>query len=127
MTQDEADFIRLEPGIDRHGNQPGLEQPQIDLRQRDGIQPAHRDPDPETTLVPLAMDPEMFPLVPLRPLRMVQTSIFTPVLTPESRLIAEFKACLREEARLIEKRVASLLGNSRAAARRQGQPAKPAR
>jgi len=66
-------------------------------------------------LVPLAIDPRSFALVPLKPLRMVQTSIFTPILALESRLIAEFKACLREEARLLETRVASLLGNSGAA------------
>lgn len=65
-------------------------------------------------LVPLAIDPGSFALVPLKPLRMVQTSIFTPKLTPESRLIAEFKNCLREEGAVLEKRVASLLGNSAA-------------
>jgi DNA-binding transcriptional LysR family regulator len=62
-------------------------------------------------LVPLAIDPGSFALVPLKPLRMVQTSIFSPILAPESRLIAEFKACLREEGALLEKRVASLLSN----------------
>ena len=66
-------------------------------------------------LVPLAIDPKSFALVPLKPLRMVQTSIFTPILALESRLIAEFNACLREEARLLEKRVASFLGNADAA------------
>ena len=72
-------------------------------------------------LVPLAIDPKLFAMVPLKPLRMVQTSIFTPVLTPESRLIAEFKACLREEAKEIEKRVALLLGSAagKPAARRR--------
>jgi DNA-binding transcriptional LysR family regulator len=81
-------------------------------------------------LVPLAINPDLFALVPLRPSRMVQTSIFTPVLKTESRLIAEFKACLHEEARSIEKRVALLLGNARATAktaRRGGRPAKRAR
>jgi hypothetical protein len=63
-------------------------------------------------LVPLAIDPKLFALVPLKPLRMVQTSIFTPVLKPESRLVAEFKDCLREEAKSLEKRVAALLGKS---------------
>ena len=63
-------------------------------------------------LVPLAIDPGAFALVPLNPLRMVQTSIFTPKLTPESRLIAEFKKCLREEGAVLEKRVASLLADS---------------
>lgn len=68
-------------------------------------------------LVPLSIDPKLFALVPLQPLRMVQTSIFTPVLAPESRSVAEFKACLREEAKAIEKRVALLLGSSAAAAK----------
>jgi DNA-binding transcriptional LysR family regulator len=66
-------------------------------------------------LVPLAIGPESFALVPLKPLRMVQTSIFTPTLAPESRLIAEFKTCLREEGAALEKRVALLLGNPGAA------------
>jgi hypothetical protein len=61
---------------------------------------------------------------------MVQSSIVTPALKPESRLTAEFKACLREEAQAIEKRMALLLGNSRAAgktsARRAGRPTKRA-
>jgi DNA-binding transcriptional LysR family regulator len=63
-------------------------------------------------LVPLAIDPGMFALVPLKPLRMVQTSIFTPILKPESRSVAEFKTCLREEAQALEKRVALLLSKS---------------
>jgi len=67
-------------------------------------------------LVPLAIDSKLFALVPLKPLRMVQTSIYTPILKPESRLVAEFTACLREEAKLLEKRVAALLGNSLAKA-----------
>jgi hypothetical protein len=37
-------------------------------------------------------------------MRMVPTCIFTPILAPQSRLIAEFITCLREEARLQEKR-----------------------
>lgn len=82
-------------------------------------------------LAPLAIDPKLFALVPLKPLRMVQTSIFTPVLMPESRLTSEFKACLREEANSIEKRVALLLGSSgragKAAARRLGRQSKPAK
>lgn len=82
-------------------------------------------------VVTLAMDPELFALVPLKPMRMIQTSILTPVLKPESRLIAEFKACLREEVQVIEKRVTLLLGNAgaagKAAARRLRRPAKTAR
>jgi DNA-binding transcriptional LysR family regulator len=76
-------------------------------------------------LAPLVIDPKLFALVPLKPLRMLQTSIFTPVLMPESRLIAEFKACLREEAQEIEKRVALLWGaTGKAAARGSGRAAK---
>jgi hypothetical protein len=62
---------------------------------------------------------------------MVQTSIFTPILAPESRLIAEFKTCLREEGAVLEKRVASLLSSPLAAgkptARRSGQTTKAER
>jgi len=86
-------------------------------------------------LVPLAIDPNLFALVPLKPLRMVQTSIYTPSLKPESRLVADFIACLREEAKVIEKRVAALLGNSgpagkpvtRRPGRRQGRKTKSSR
>jgi DNA-binding transcriptional LysR family regulator len=66
-------------------------------------------------LVPLAINPNLFALVPFKPLHMVQTSIFSPILKPESRLIAEFKACLRHEAQALEKRVAAWLGKSREA------------
>jgi DNA-binding transcriptional LysR family regulator len=82
-------------------------------------------------LVPLAIDPKLFALVPLKPFRMLQTNIFTPVLKTESRLIVEFKTCLREEAQSIEKRMELLLGNfgaaGKAAARRLSRPAKAAK
>jgi DNA-binding transcriptional LysR family regulator len=79
-------------------------------------------------LVPLAIDPKLFALVPLKPLRMIQTNVFTPALAPQSRLIAEFKACLREEAKSLENRVAALLGHSGAkpAAARSRRPKKAA-
>jgi hypothetical protein len=48
-------------------------------------------------LVPLAIDPGSFALVPLKPLRMVQTSIFTSKLMPEIAVDSEFKACLRKK------------------------------
>ena len=70
-------------------------------------------------LVPLAIGAELFAMVPIKPFRMMQTSIFTPVLKAESRLIAEFKECLRAEAAGIEKRVAALLGNSGAARKKK--------
>jgi DNA-binding transcriptional LysR family regulator len=82
-------------------------------------------------VVPLAIDPKLFALVPLRPLRIIQTSIFTPTLAPESRSVAEFKACLREEALALEKRVALLLGKpglaGKVTAARSRQPTRPAR
>jgi len=81
----------------------------------------HGSDDP---LVPLAINAGLFALVPLKPLRMIQTSIFTPALAPQSRLVAEFKDCLRQEGRLLEKRVAALLGGSSAktVARRVHRP-----
>jgi len=72
-------------------------------------------------LAPLAIGPHFFALVPFKPLRMVQTSIYTPTLRPESRLVAEFVACVREEAKSLEKRVAALLGNSFAKAAASGR------
>jgi len=77
-------------------------------------------------LVPLAIDPKLFALVPLKPLRMIQTSVFTPALAPQSRLVAEFKDCLRQEGRLLEKRVAALLGGAKAAARQMKRPRRQA-
>ena len=59
-------------------------------------------------LVPLTMAPDRFALVPLEPLRLLATSIFSPALKPESRLTADFKACLREEAQSLQQRVTSL-------------------
>jgi DNA-binding transcriptional LysR family regulator len=61
-------------------------------------------------LVPLAIGPERFAMVPLQPMRMMQTCICSPVLKPESRLTAAFKACLREEARVFEQRLSRLFG-----------------
>jgi DNA-binding transcriptional LysR family regulator len=69
-------------------------------------------------LAPLAVDPTAFALVPLRPVRVMQTSMFTPALKPESRLRAAFMACVREEARAIEKRVAAMMGGAARAGRR---------
>jgi len=36
-------------------------------------------------------------------------SMFTPTMKPESRLMHDFKNCLREEARLVEKRLSHVL------------------
>lgn len=68
-------------------------------------------------LVPLSIDPKLFAAVPLEPRRMLQTSIYTPVLVPESRSTAAFKLALHEEAKAIEKRVAAMLGKSAVAGR----------
>ena len=76
-------------------------------------------------LVPMTIDPKLFALVPLKPPRMVQTSMYTPTLAPVSRQIAAFKVCLREEAQLLEKRVAALRGGALGKARRR--PAKRVR
>jgi hypothetical protein len=79
-------------------------------------------------LVPLAMNPNLFAMVPLKPVQMIQTSIFTAALKPESRLIAEFKDSLRQEARELEKRVALLFGNSsRAETATKRRPNRPPR
>lgn len=74
-------------------------------------------------LVPLSIDPKLFALVPLNPPHKLQTCIFTPVLTPESRSMAAFKLALHEEAKAIEKRVAAMLGKPIAASR----PKRPGR
>jgi DNA-binding transcriptional LysR family regulator len=63
-------------------------------------------------LAAMAIDPDLFALVPLRPARMMRTSIYTPLLRPQSRLVEAFKECLREEARAIEDKMAALLGRS---------------
>jgi len=79
-------------------------------------------------LVPLAMNPNLFAMVPLKPVQMIQTSIFTAALKPESRLIAEFKDSLRQEARELEKRVALLFGNpSKAETATERRPNRPPR
>lgn len=65
----------------------------------------------------LLTDPEAFVAVPLKPLRMIQVSMITPAMKPESRLMHDFKDCLREEAGLVEKRLSQAL---RGTARRSG-------
>jgi DNA-binding transcriptional LysR family regulator len=49
-----------------------------------------------------------FAVVPIRPLRMIQTSFIVPITKPESRVTRDFKACLIEEARVFEKRLSQL-------------------
>ena len=71
-------------------------------------------------LVPLSIDAKQFAAVPLEPRRMLQTSIYTPVMVPESRSTAAFKLALREEAKAIEKRAAAFLGH-------RARPAKSSR
>lgn len=61
-----------------------------------------------------------FAAVPLKPLRMIQVSVATPAMKPESRLMRDFKTCLREEAQLVEKRLSQLF-RSTAAKRGKGR------
>jgi DNA-binding transcriptional LysR family regulator len=69
--------------------------------------------------VPLALDPCAYALVPLKPHRKVEVGIVTPPWKPESRLTAVFKTCLREEAKIVEHRLARYFG-SRIAASQKG-------
>jgi len=56
----------------------------------------------------LTADRASFAAVPVKPLRMIQVSMATPTMKPESRLMRDFKNCLREEAKLVEKRLSQL-------------------
>jgi DNA-binding transcriptional LysR family regulator len=47
-------------------------------------------------------------VVPFKPLRMIQASMVTPAMKAESRLVRDFKTCVRQEAALLEKRLAKL-------------------
>jgi DNA-binding transcriptional LysR family regulator len=58
-------------------------------------------------LIPLAFNLDACALVPIKPLYKLPIGIITPVLKPESRLIAHFKTCLREEAKALERRLAT--------------------
>jgi hypothetical protein len=59
-------------------------------------------------LVLLSHDRDAFAVVPVRPLRLVQASIIIPTMKPESRLVRDFKNCMHEEARIVEKRLSQL-------------------
>jgi DNA-binding transcriptional LysR family regulator len=59
----------------------------------------------------VAADRTDFAVVPIRPLRMVQTSFIVPTMKPESRVTRDFKACLIEEARVFEKRLSRLFAD----------------
>jgi DNA-binding transcriptional LysR family regulator len=63
--------------------------------------------DPSAVLAAGA-DQNDFAVVPIKPLRMVQTSFIIPAMKPESRVTRDFKACLIEEARVFEKRLSRL-------------------
>jgi DNA-binding transcriptional LysR family regulator len=56
----------------------------------------------------LSTDPDVLAVVPIKPLRIVQTSIIVPATKPESRVTRDFKTCLIEEARVVEKRLSQL-------------------
>jgi DNA-binding transcriptional LysR family regulator len=79
--------------------------------------------------VPLALDPDAYALVPVKPFRKVEVGSVTPPLKPESRLTAAFKACLREEAEIVEQRVTRYFENriaaSQKSARRRGARSNP--
>jgi len=70
--------------------------------------------DPTVLLGP---DREDYAVVPLKPMRMIQVSMVTQALKPESRLVRAFKACLQQEAKTVEKKLSRLVripsGNSR--------------
>jgi DNA-binding transcriptional LysR family regulator len=53
-------------------------------------------------LIPLALNPEAYAVVPLRPLRLLHLGIVTPALNPDSQSTTQFKLCLREETKLIK-------------------------
>jgi DNA-binding transcriptional LysR family regulator len=75
--------------------------------------------DPAVLLTP---DCDSLAVVPLRPLRMIQASMVIPAMKPESRLMREFKNCLREEAKLVEKRLSQVLRKPRHAKEKLRKP-----
>jgi DNA-binding transcriptional LysR family regulator len=64
----------------------------------------------------LSADSEALAIVPIRPLRIVQTSLLVPTTKPESRVTRDFKDCLIEEARVVENRLSLLFAAQRAGA-----------
>jgi DNA-binding transcriptional LysR family regulator len=54
-------------------------------------------------------------VVPIKPLRIVQTSIIVPATKPESQVTRDFKTCLVEEARVVEARLSQLYAGPSAA------------
>lgn len=56
----------------------------------------------------LSTDANALAAVPIKPLRVVQTSMIVPATKPESRVTREFKTCLVEEAAVVEKRLSQL-------------------
>ena len=62
--------------------------------------------DPTVLLTP---DREQCAVVPLKPMRMIQVSMITPTMKPESRLVRALKACLVAEAKDVEKRLSRLV------------------
>jgi DNA-binding transcriptional LysR family regulator len=59
-------------------------------------------------LVLLSIDSDAFAVVPVRPVRLVQASMIIPTMKPESRLVRDFKNCMHDEARIVEKRLSQL-------------------
>lgn len=56
----------------------------------------------------LCIDCDAFAVVPVKPLRMIQAGMVIPTMKPKSRIMRDFKNCLREEAKMIEKRLSQL-------------------
>jgi DNA-binding transcriptional LysR family regulator len=59
-------------------------------------------------LVLLSTERDAFAVMPVSPLRIVHASMIIPTMKPESRLLRDFKNCLREEAAIVEKRLSQL-------------------
>lgn len=80
-------------------------------------------------IVPLASSPEAFSVVPVRPHRVIHIGMITPALKLESKYVAAFKACLGEETKVLEQKLAQTFAGAAAAesGRRRRDVAKKAK
>jgi DNA-binding transcriptional LysR family regulator len=62
-------------------------------------------------LVLLSMERDAFAVIPVSPLRIVHASMIIPTMKPESRIVRDFKDCLRVEAKIVERRLSQLFRN----------------
>lgn len=60
----------------------------------------------------LSANRDEFAVIPLRPAQMIQVSMITRTMRPESRLVRDFKNCLMAEAKLVERRLSSVFQRS---------------